>query len=133
RARRGGVVLGICGGFQMLGEWIEDPDGDEGAAGARVPGLGLLDVRTRFAADKVGRTSHGSALGGAVSAYEIHHGRGRLGDSVDQVPGGARDGRVWGTMWHGCFEVDEFRRGWLAWAATQLGRGFVPGDVGFAA
>src|SRR5699024_4779984 len=74
-AADGGAVLGICGGFQMLGRRIEDPDGVEGEPGAAADGLGLLDAVTRFDPGKVLRLPEGSALGAAASGYEIHHGR----------------------------------------------------------
>ncbi|HEY7719401.1 MAG TPA: cobyric acid synthase, partial [Pedococcus sp.] len=120
-AGRGGAVLGICGGFQMLGSAVADPDGVEGAAGTRVEGLGLLDVRTTFRADKVLRLPTGSALGVPASGYEIHHGRVEVGSGEDFL-GGARSGAVFGTMWHGSLEGDEFRRAWLAEVAGLLGR-----------
>ncbi|HSV38448.1 MAG TPA: cobyric acid synthase [Nocardioidaceae bacterium] len=101
-ARAGGAVLGICGGFQMLGTRVEDPAGVEG--GGTVEGLGLLDVVTTFGADKVLRLpEHG---------YEIHHGRITHGDD-ERWLGGARRGSVFGTMWHGALESDDVRRSWL--------------------
>ena len=74
-ARRGGAVLGICGGFQMLGRTVADPHGVEGRPGTQVDGLGLLDVCTAFATEKVLRLPTGTALGVDASGYEIHHGR----------------------------------------------------------
>jgi adenosylcobyric acid synthase len=94
----GRPVLGICGGFQMLGRTIADPAGVEGAAGAEVEGLGLLDVRTEFTQQKVLRL-HESA------GYEIHHGR---------VTGEGRAGKVTGTMVHGSLEDDATRADYLA-------------------
>jgi adenosylcobyric acid synthase len=133
RARGGGVVLGICGGYQMLGREIADPEGVEGEAGARVSGLGLLDVVTTFGREKVLGTPTGTALGVPVSGYEIHHGRVGAG-SGDDFPGGCRDGAVFGTMWHGCLEGDAFRGAWLRLAAELTGRGEIPlGAVSFAA
>jgi adenosylcobyric acid synthase len=132
-AERGGVVLGICGGFQMLGARVADPVGVEGAAGASAPGLGLLDVTTTFGEDKVLRLPRGESLGAAVAGYEIHHGRVAVGEG-DEFPGGARRGAVFGTMWHGSLEGDAFRRAWLAEVAGLLGRdGFVTGEVSFPA
>jgi adenosylcobyric acid synthase len=129
----GGVVLGICGGFQMLGREITDPGGVEGPAGTRVPGLGLLDAITTFGREKVLRTPVGSALGAPVSGYEIHHGRMRVG-SGDDFPGGTRSGAVFGTMWHGCLEGDAFRGTWLRLAADLVGRSDIgTGTVSFAA
>jgi adenosylcobyric acid synthase len=132
-ARRGGAVLGICGGFQMLGTAISDPAGVEGAAGAVVEGLGLLDVRTEFAVEKVLALPTGSALGVPASGYEIHHGRVTV-HSGEPFLGGARSGAVFGTMWHGSLEGDELRGAWLTEVASAADvTGFHPGGVGFAA
>jgi adenosylcobyric acid synthase len=119
-AGRGGAVLGICGGFQILGRTVADPDGVEGEPATRVEGLGLLDVHTTFRADKVLRLPTGSALGVPASGYEIHHGRVEVG-SGEEFLGGARSGRVFGTMWHGSLEGDSFRRAWLTEVAGLLG------------
>lgn len=107
-ARRGRGVLGICGGFQMLGGAISDPHGVEGPAGAVLSGLGLLDVRTDFEAEKTLRLPRGEALGAPASGYEIHHGRITV-DSGEPFLGGARAGSVFGTMWHGSLEGDDLR------------------------
>lgn len=112
-AAAGRPVLGICGGFQMLGRTIADPHGVEGVAGAEVAGLGLLDVRTDFGLDKVLRLPVGTALGAPAHGYEIHHGRTTVGDAEDFL-GGARSGAVFGTMWHGSLEGDDLRRAFLA-------------------
>jgi adenosylcobyric acid synthase len=130
---RGGVVLGICGGFQMLGREIADPDGVEGPAGTRVPGLGLLDATTTFGREKVLATPVSSALGEPVSGYEIHHGRLRVG-AGEEFAGGIRSGAVFGTMWHGCLEGDAFRGAWLRAVADLVGRRDIrTGTVSFAA
>ncbi len=120
-ASRGGALLGICGGFQMLGRTIEDPVGVEGAAGVTAEGLGLLDVHTTFGPDKVLRLPTGKALGVLASGYEIHHGRISVG-ADEEFLGGARSGAVFGTMWHGSLEGDELRRAWLKEVAGMLGR-----------
>ncbi|CAB4713623.1 MAG: cobyric acid synthase [Actinobacteria bacterium] len=96
-AASGRPVLGICGGHQMLGRMIADPDGVEGPAGAVVEGLGLLDLTTEFGAEKVLRR-HDPA------GYEIHHGR---------VSGESRRGAVQGTMVHGLLEDDAHRAAYL--------------------
>jgi adenosylcobyric acid synthase len=132
-AERGGVVLGICGGFQMLGREIVDLDGVEGPAGTRMAGLGLLEAVTTFGPEKVLGTPVGSVLGEPVSGYEIHHGRVRIG-AGDDFPGGTRSGATFGTMWHGCLEGDAFRSAWLRLVSGLAGRsGLQTGTVSFAA
>ncbi|MGH3456988.1 cobyric acid synthase [Aeromicrobium sp.] len=123
-ADAGRPVLGICGGFQMLGRTISDPDGVEGVRGAETAGLGLLDVTTTFDADKVLRLHEDGG-------YEIHHGRAVPGD-VDEFPGGARDGSAFGTMLHGSLEFDAFRRAFLTDVAALAGREYRPSGVSFA-
>ncbi|MEO0036456.1 MAG: hypothetical protein RLZZ501_2479 [Pseudomonadota bacterium] len=127
--RRGGRVLGICGGYQMLGRRITDPLGVEGPAGASVEGLGWLEVETEMAAAKVLRDSHGlDHLGRPVRGYEMHMGRTFGPDSerplviLDGRPDGARsiDGKVAGCYLHGLFASDSFRAGFLA--ALRPGR-----------
>jgi adenosylcobyric acid synthase len=130
-AAAGRPVLGICGGFQMLGRTVRDPDGVEGDAGAEVEGLGLLDVTTTFEVDKVLRLPVGEALGAQASGYEIHHGRITRG-SGEEFLGGARAGHVFGTMWHGSLESDGLRRAFLAQASEVLGRTYEASDVSFA-
>jgi adenosylcobyric acid synthase len=121
--RRGGRLLGLCGGYQMLGRSIADPSGIEGSPGS-VPGLGLLDIDTVLTPDKI--TAPVLALhlesGERVEGYEIHLGRtsgpdcaralldigGRL-DGASSV-----DGRIQGTYVHGLFGSDTFRRAFLA-------------------
>ena len=127
RAARGAPVLGICGGYQMLGARVEDPDGIESdrigsGAPATVDGLGLLPVVTRFAAEKtLGRPS-GTWRGHPVQAYEIHHGRAeRATGDAEAFLDGWRARAVWGTVWHGALENDAFRRAWLAEVAEAAG------------
>ncbi len=125
--RRGGHVLGLCGGYQMLGRTLHDPDGVDGPPG-RMDGLGLLDVETRMQGPKrVARTrarSPGTSI--AFEAYEIHMGtthgpdcRRPFAETVRADQGwqaeGARsgDGRVAGTYLHGLFTNDAFRDHYL--------------------
>ncbi|MET9293024.1 cobyric acid synthase [Streptomyces sp. NPDC003077] len=130
RAAEGRPVLGICGGFQMLGERIEDEV--ESRAGT-VDGLGLLPVRVRFAADKTLARPSGEALGEPVEGYEIHHGVAEVGGGEPFLDG-CRVGPVWGTHWHGSLESDGFRRAFLRRVAADAGRAFVPApDTSFAA
>ena len=121
--RRGGHVLGLCGGYQMLGRTIADPDGVDGSPGT-VEGLGLLDIATLMSADKSTTLVAGThcATGAAIEGYEIHLGRSEGGDCarpllmIDGRPDGAAsvDGRVQGTYVHGLFTGDAFRKAWLA-------------------
>lgn len=120
--RRGGRILGICGGYQMLGRSIADPDGIEGPAG-ETEGLGYLDVATVMTGDK--RLTRVSARHAAtdtrIEGYEIHIGRSHGADCVrpfarlDGQPEGAGspDGRVQGTYLHGMFAADGFRAAFL--------------------
>ncbi len=126
--RRGRPLLGICGGFQMLGSVIADPHGVEADPGTEVEGLGLLDVRTDFATEKTLRLPSGSALGAPAAGYEIHHGRVTVGGGAQDFLGGARAGSVFGTMWHGSLEGDKLRGAFLA---AALGR--KPSRVSFTA
>jgi len=130
-ARAGGAVLGICGGFQMLGRVVADPAGVEGPVGAEARGLGLLDVRTDFGAEKVLRLPTGEALGHPASGYEIHHGRITRGGDAEFL-GGAQSGAVFGTMWHGSLESDGFRRALLTEVAAAAGRPAPTAQVSFA-
>ncbi|GHJ29260.1 cobyric acid synthase [Streptomyces hygroscopicus subsp. sporocinereus] len=124
RAAEGRPVLGICGGFQALGERIEDEV--ESKAGT-VAGLGLLPVRVRFAVEKTLARPVGEALGERVEGYEIHHGVAELLDGAGEpFLDGCRVGSVWGTHWHGSLESDGFRRAFLRRVADAAGRAFVP-------
>ncbi|HEY0920969.1 cobyric acid synthase [Devosia sp.] len=121
--RAGGRVLGLCGGYQMLGRTIADPHGIEGAPGTSA-GLGLLDVDTVLAPVKqlrVERATH-AASGEALHGYHMHMGvtegpgRVRPFARIGGAPEGAEsaDGRVAGTYLHGLFAADGFRRNFLA-------------------
>jgi adenosylcobyric acid synthase len=120
--RRGGHVLGLCGGYQMLGRCISDPEGTEGAPGS-APGLGLLDVETVLEPTKTlaNVTAVHAASRLPISGYEIHLGQTTGPDCarpfahVDGRPDGATapGGRVIGTYLHGCFSGDAFRRAYL--------------------
>ncbi|WP_421704945.1 cobyric acid synthase [Aliiroseovarius sp.] len=121
--RRGGRVLGICGGYQMLGREIADPEGLEGKPGT-VDGLGLLDVTTVLEPAKTLALTEATWVetGDAVQGYEIHLGRTQGPDcarnwlTVGDRPEGAvsADGLVQGTYLHGLFSSDRFRAGYLA-------------------
>src|SRR6185437_7213765 len=122
-ARRGGAVLGLCAGYQMLGRRIADPEGTEGIAGA-APGLGLIEVETVLAGEKILEEARGVeiASGAPVNGYEMHIGRTdgpgtaramlRLGARTDGAV--SPDGRIAGCHLHGLFAGDAFRRAFLA-------------------
>jgi adenosylcobyric acid synthase len=130
-ARNGGSVLGICGGAQLLGRRIDDPDGVEGRPGS-VPTLALVDATTTFRTEKTVRLVSGTSLGQPVAGYEIHHGRLDVADG-DEFAGGARVGGTFVTMWHGALESDGFRTAFLAEVATRAGRTRPASGVRFAA
>jgi len=124
--RRGGHVLGLCGGYQMLGKTITDPEGVDGRPGT-VDGLGLLDVTTTMAGKKqlTLRTARAVPDGTPVTGYEIHMGRTEGPDctrawlEIENRPEGATDrtGRIRGSYLHGIFSSDAFRASYL----EQLG------------
>lgn len=120
--RRGGHVLGLCGGYQMLGKTIADPDGIEGPAGT-AKGLGHLNVDTVLVAQKqlTLNTGHHIASGAALTGYEIHMGQ-TMGPDCDRGwldlgsgPQGAAstNGKVQGCYLHGLFTSDAFRAAWM--------------------
>ncbi|KAB8145653.1 cobyric acid synthase [Chloroflexia bacterium SDU3-3] len=141
----GGPVVGICGGYQMLGESIDDALGTEGPAG-RERGLGLLPVATSFAAEKRTAPIQARSLlpwahGAALEGYEIHMGRTvRLGGASPSATLTARrgqpcheddgcasaDARVWGCYIHGIFASAAFRHAWLATLGWQGGTPATP-------
>jgi adenosylcobyric acid synthase len=137
--RRGGRVLGICGGYQMLGQIISDPDGREGPAGS-VPGLGLLDVATTLTSDKALREVTGVLADGttAFRGYEMHIGHTAGGDTIrpflhfgDGRSDGAIDttGRIAGCYVHGLFSDDRLRAQWLASLDATTSVSDYEGDV----
>jgi adenosylcobyric acid synthase len=121
--RRGGHVLGLCGGYQLLGRSVADPEGIEGPSGES-PGLGLLDVITVMTTQKTLTrvTATHAATREPIEAYEIHIGRTEGRDRarpfaiLDGAPEGAVsiDGRVHGSYLHGLFASDGFRKAFLA-------------------
>lgn len=124
--RRGGRVLGLCGGYQMLGRTIADPDGVEGEAGRVVQGLGLLSIDTVLTGVKRLEAVTGAALAdeSSLSGYEMHVGETRGPDASERpfarladgrLDGAVSpDGRVCGTYVHGLFADDAQRAAWLA-------------------
>ena len=119
--RRGGRVLGLCGGYQMLGQKIHDPQGLEGPAQS-IDGLGLLNIETTLLSDKtLTRVKATHASGHTIDGYEIHLGNSHgndcsrpfahIGDHDDGAI--SANGLVSGTYIHGCFSSDEFRKNFL--------------------
>jgi adenosylcobyric acid synthase len=148
-AHHGKAILGICGGYQMLGETLEDPDGIESSL-PTAAGLGLLPVRTRFEAGKRTVRVRASAVAGPgpfarmgkerIDAYEIHMGR-TTGTSIpvfyaagdDEPPCldgcQSEDGRVVGTYLHGLFENHAARRALIEWLGARRGLRLETGEV----
>ena len=135
-ARRGGRILGICGGYQMLGTSVQDPAGIEGPPGTS-PGLGLLDVETLMTPDKhLTRVTATHAVSGLpIHGYEIHIGRTHGPDcarpfaQISGTPEGATspNGRITGSYLHGMFSDDAFRHAFLA------GLGAAPSPYAYSA
>ena len=137
----GATLLGVCGGYQMLGREIVDHV--ESGRGT-VEGLGWLDTSTTYGVEKVTRQRRGRARGHRVSGYEIHHGRTlvderhrpwiELDDVYGSEPEGAANGggTVLGTNLHGLMEEDGFRAALLTEVASRRGRRFVAAGVSFA-
>jgi adenosylcobyric acid synthase len=139
--QREGELVGICGGYQMLGQEIADPKGVE--RGGKSVGLGFLDVTTELDAPKICRQVHATSLlcdveqHAPVRGYEIHMGRTsrgiatpcfhieapeiREGNVMSEEGAASETGLVWGTSIHGLFDQVEFRRGWLNRARRRKG------------
>lgn len=138
---QGTMIAGICGGFQMLGTKLLDPEGVESQIG-ELEGIGLLDVETTFFPEKITTQAKGEVLAGCfydgmpaiqVGGYEIHMGKTRINSNVNPfamiidetgVPiraDGAvsEDGKVWGTYLHGIFDHEIFNRELLGFIADQ--------------
>jgi adenosylcobyric acid synthase len=145
-AAAGGTVLGVCGGFQMLGKILADPEGVEGHEG-RYQGLNLLPLKTVITGNKVARqrlvTSNYPQVGLPVAGYEIHQGRSRLLESEDgdkaasfkplfDDPGlGIVDinQSIWGSYLHGLFDNGPWRRAWLNQLRQQRGLQALPTGI----
>jgi adenosylcobyric acid synthase len=146
-AAAGGTVLGICGGFQMMGRMLADPEGLEGQEG-RYKGLGLLPLKTVITGQKVARqrlvTSNFPQVGLPVSGYEIHQGRSHLVDMDSTEPGGISykplfddtnlgvvdsTQSIWGTYLHGIFDNGPWRRAWLNRLRQQRGLKSLPTGI----
>lgn len=126
----GGHVIGICGGYQMLGKSVRDPEGIEGAT-REAAGLGLLDVETVLVPQKTVRNGSARDLrsGLPLTGYEIHMGRTRGPDTADamiEIDGQADgavslDGKVVGCYMHGMFAADEWRSDYLRHVGCDVG------------
>jgi adenosylcobyric acid synthase len=143
-AAAGGTVLGICGGYQILGQMIADPEGIEGQAG-RYQGLGLLPIKTVITGQKIARqrqvSSNYPQLGLPVIGFEIHQGRSRIEIPTtepqkyhtlfDDANLGLVDNclSVWGTYLHGIFDNGPWRRAWLNRLRQQRGLKSLPTGV----
>jgi adenosylcobyric acid synthase len=151
------TILGICGGYQMLGRSIHDTiewdgearDGLDGHRGPEVPGLGLLDTRTVFEAEKFTARRQGRAFGRPLVGYQIHHGRsspvdpwielavrdgagGGTAELVEAEGSSAAGGRILGSSVHGLLENDGVRVELLRAVAARAGRRWEAGDVPFS-
>jgi adenosylcobyric acid synthase len=133
------TVLGICGGYQMMGRHLDDPV--ESRVGS-VEGLGLLPVVTGFGPDKVIRRRAGRAWDAPVEGYQLHHGRVSpeggepfvvLDDDGSVAVDGVQCGARLGTTLHGLLDGDEFRAALLTEVAARAGKHFVPAGICFAA
>ncbi|MBW4682960.1 MAG: cobyric acid synthase CobQ [Microcoleus vaginatus WJT46-NPBG5] len=136
----GGTVMGICGGYQMLGQMLADPEGIEGQEG-RYEGLGLLPLKTMITSQKIARqrqvTSNLPQVGLPVIGYEIHQGRTQIIDDkiitplFDDVNLGVVDAdhSVWGTYLHGLFDNGPWRRAWLNGLRQQRGLKSLPTGI----
>jgi adenosylcobyric acid synthase len=130
---RGGWVLGVCGGYQMLGRTVSDPHGAE--EGGTQDGLDLLPVQTELDVNKITVQSQGrSFLGWPVKGYEIHMGRTMGARPVapfitkeDGAADGAVVGRIAGTYFHGLFDNADFTTRFLTVVAEGTGLDWRPG------
>jgi len=143
-AASGGIVLGICGGFQILGQTITDPEGVEGQSG-KFSGLNLLPMKTVITGQKVARqrqvSSNYPQQGLPVNGFEIHQGRSRIEQQdidsqafhglFDDLNLGLVDNclSVWGTYLHGIFDNGPWRRAWLNHLRQQRGLKSLPTGV----
>lgn len=144
-AAAGGTVIGICGGYQMLGKYLADPEGIEGDSG-RFQGLGMLPIQSVITGNKVARqrqvSSNFPQAGLPISGYEIHQGRSRVIESPNIKPDsyyhlfddpglGLVDSSqsVWGAYLHGLFDNGPWRRAWLNRLRQQRGLKSLPTGV----
>ncbi len=144
KAGDGTALVGICGGFQMLGEAVRDPHGIESTEGSRMEALGIMPVSTALEEQKtlLNTTAMHNPSGNRLRGYEIHHGQTETSGLVPTVVREdgevigvqTEDGRVQGTYLHGFFDDDKFRRWFIDGARekkglTPLGRVVAPYDL----
>jgi adenosylcobyric acid synthase len=153
--KSGGVVVGLCGGYQMMGNVVRDPHGVESSIEV-IPGLGLLDMETQMYTDKTTSQVRAGVIGESLpfagrtqvlTGYEIHMGRStsggkarplfriveRDGKPVDIEDGLAQpDGRAWGTYIHGIFDNDGFRGMFIEDIARRIGKVVSPVSDSFS-
>ena len=136
-AEQGREIVGICGGFQILGKQVSDPYGLEGEAGCAITGLGLLELVTELAAEKTLTRKEGTHLptSTSVHGYEIHHGISQGGEEplLNYSDGSfcgvaSSSGRVWGCYLHGIFDSDQFRRAFINHLRNNKGLQNFTGD-----
>lgn len=136
---QGVEIVGICGGFQMLGHRVTDTHGLEGKSGEVCHGLGLLDMETALAFKKTLTSKTGLHIlsGCRVQGYEIHHGLSHgSGQAIIIFDDGSSCGQeahsksknIWGSYLHGLFDSDEFRRWWINRLRTRKGLEPLPGQ-----
>ena len=130
-AARGTPVLGVCGGYQMLGQTLADPDGTESGRAQTLRGLGLLPTRTTFTAQKrraqvTAAATAAPFAGAALTGYEIHTGRTEVEGlpfctQADGTPEGCVQDRVFGTYLHGLFDTGELTEKLVAALCARKG------------
>ncbi|MGL5406995.1 MAG: cobyric acid synthase [Propionibacteriaceae bacterium] len=123
RHQAGRPIVGICGGYQMLADTIDD---DIESKNGLVAGLGALPVSVLFGEEKILARPQGQWREHQVDGYEIHHGICQVNGAAEPFLDGCRVKNTFGTLWHGAFECDSFRRAWLSEMAQAVGRSWTP-------